>query len=74
MMLVSLCGETTKPVFEGDVKRNLTAVEGNLSAYYRVYPESRMTGEGVKGGRSFQGRWGINNKKSPIQVDFEPTP
>ena len=70
-MLVSLCAWAINPVFEGDVKQNLTAVEGNLSAYYRVYPESRITGEGWA---EFLRAWGINNKRSPIQDDFEPTP
>ena len=41
-MLISLCAETIKPVFEG---QNLTAVEGNTSGN-QVYPVSRITGEG----------------------------
>ena len=41
-MLVSLCAETIKPVFDG---QNLTAVEGNASVY-QVYPVSHITGEG----------------------------
>ena len=43
MMLVSLCAETIKPVFEGN--KILTAVEGNASLY-QVNPASRIAGEG----------------------------
>ena len=43
MMLVSLCADTIKPVFEGG--QNLTAVEGNASVY-QENPVSRITGEG----------------------------
>ena len=42
-MLVSLCAETIKPVFERD--KNLTAVEGDASVY-QVHPVSCITGEG----------------------------
>ena len=42
MMLVSLCAETIKHVFDGDL--NLTAVEGNASVY-QVHPVSRIAGE-----------------------------
>ena len=45
VVLISLCAQTLKPVFEGG--QNLTAVEGNASPVHQVYPVvSRITGEG----------------------------
>ena len=44
-MLVSLCTETIKPVFEGD-KIYMTAAVGGNASVCQVYPVSRITGEG----------------------------
>ena len=52
VMLVSLCAETIKPVFEGG--KNLTAVGGNASVY-QVYPVSSIPGEGSA---DFSRAWG----------------
>ena len=46
MVLINLCAETIKPVFEGD--NNMAAVAGNASVY-EVYPVSRVAGEGRAG-------------------------